>query len=204
MLIHKDSSEGDEHYSDASEGQKSPSPVPQAQSPIPRTRVEKVDDTPSHGQIPGSPAYDMRTQDAVPDEVEIVPEGRLSNRDSFQNLPHTPGGTPIPRTVVEKVDPSSPSHGELPGTEAYEKRMADAAPDVVLKAPDPEKMAPAINEPVQSTQHGNVPIPETIISRVDSEPAHGEEPGTEAYKMRRRDATPDAIERVDDVTGKVF
>lgn len=197
----QDSSEGDDHYSDASEGRKTSSPVPQSQSPIPRTRVEKVDDKPSHGQIPGSPAYDMRAQDAVPDEVEIIPDGLLSKRNSFQNTPLTPGGTPIPRTVVEKIDPTSPSHGELPGTEAYEKRMADAAPDIVLKAPNPEKMAPAINEPVQSAQHGNAPIPETVISRVDSEPAHGEQPGTKAYDMRQRDATPDVVEKVEDVSG---
>lgn len=194
VLTCKDSSEGEDHYSDASEGHK-------ATSPIPRTRVEKVDDIPSHGQIPGSPAYEMRKQDAVPDEVAILLEGRLSKRDSLQNLSHTPGGTPIPRTVVEKIDPTSPSHGELPGTEAYEKRTADAKPDVVLKAPDPERMAPAINEPVQNAQHGNIPIPETVISRVDSEPAHGEKPGTEAFEKRQRDATPDVVERVNDVAG---
>jgi len=27
----------------------------------------------------------------------------------------TPGGLPIPKTVVEKVEPENPSHGEVPG-----------------------------------------------------------------------------------------
>jgi hypothetical protein len=49
----------------------------------------------------------------------------------------TPGGTPIPMTVVEKVDPEEPSHGDIPGTIAHKVRAADAVPDVILKAPQP-------------------------------------------------------------------
>ena len=191
----------DEHFSDAPEGQLPTSPPAPTQSPIPRTRVEKIDDVPSHGQIPGSPAYDMRRQDAVPDEIEIVTGGRSSKRASYDGS-STPGGTLVPRTVVEKVDPASPSHGEVPGTEAYEKRMADAAPDIVLKAPDPGKLPPALNNPL-STPANDMPIPETIISRVDSKPSHGEQPGTKAHDMRARDATPDAVERVGDAAGKI-
>ncbi|KAL9115901.1 MAG: hypothetical protein Q9227_000269 [Pyrenula ochraceoflavens] len=190
----------DEHFSDAPEGQNPVSPPPPQQSPVPRTRVEKIDDAPSHGQVPGSPAYNMRKEDAVPDEVEIIPEGRSSNRNSMVDGSRTPGGTLVPRTVVEKVDPSSPSHGEIPGTEAYEKRMADAAPDIVLRAPEPGNMPPALSNP-GPTAASETPIPETIISRVDSNPAHGEQPGTKAYDMRTRDATPDAVEKVDDVSG---
>ena len=46
-----------------------------------------------------------------------------------------PGGKPIPKTMVEKVDPDIPSHGEVPGTHAYELRQADTAPDKVVDAP---------------------------------------------------------------------
>jgi hypothetical protein len=40
-------------------------------------------------------------------------------------------------TVVEKVDPEEPSHGDIPGTIAHKVRAADAVPDVILKAPQP-------------------------------------------------------------------
>jgi len=126
----------DEHFSDASEGQPRRSTVT---SPIPITRVERVDDEPAHGEVPGTDAYNMRTQDAVPDEVEIVPEGmrsRSASRVSSSDRPITPGGTPIPKTIVEKIDPDQPSYGDVPGTEAHQQRLADAAPDVVVRAPE--------------------------------------------------------------------
>lgn len=139
-----ESSEGEDHFSDASEGRDSAIDRSSAASPVPVTRVEKVDDEPSYGEVPGTPAYKMRMQDAVPDEVEIVPEGtrsRSTSRLSASDRPSTPlspGGTPIPRTVVERID-DKPSHGEIPGTEAYEHHRADAVPDVVLKVPEPPK-----------------------------------------------------------------
>lgn len=90
--------------------------------------------------------------DAVPDEVEIVPEGRRprSATNSSQprsrshsqlstgSRPATPGGTPIPKTVVEKVD-FKPSYGEVEGTPAKEMRMADAMPDEIREAPTSAK-----------------------------------------------------------------
>jgi hypothetical protein len=115
------------------------------QSPIPITRVERVDDEPAHGEVPGTPAYALRTKDAVPDEIEVVPEGRRSRSAtqsrsrslsvlSDTSRPATPGGTPIPKTIVERVD-DKPAHGEVAGTPAYEMRMADAIPDEVRQAP---------------------------------------------------------------------
>ncbi|KAF4542381.1 uncharacterized protein LTHEOB_7573 [Lasiodiplodia theobromae] len=139
-----ESSEGEDHFSDASEGHKSTADRSSAASPVPLTRVEKIDDQPSYGEVPGTPAYKMRMQDAVPDEVEIVPEGgrsRSTSRLSASDRPTTPlspGGTPIPKTVVEKVD-DEPSYGEVPGTVAYESHQADAVPDLILKAPEPPK-----------------------------------------------------------------
>lgn len=110
---------------------------------MPITRVERVDDQPSHGEVPGTDAYELRTQDAVPDEVEIVPEGQRSrsiSRARADSRPLTPGGTPVPKMIVEKVDPDQPSHGDVPGTAAFEMRKADAEPDEVLKAPEGEDL----------------------------------------------------------------
>jgi hypothetical protein len=138
-----EASESDEHFSDASEGRNNRSQQAgrsNATSPIPTTRVERVDDQPSFGEVPGTDAYKKRTQDAVPDEVEVIPEGqrsRSASRLTGEDRPYTPGGTPVPKTVVEKVDPDTPSHGEVPGTDAYKIRQADAAPDVIVKAPEP-------------------------------------------------------------------
>lgn len=104
-----------------------------------------MDDQPSYGEVPGTDAYSKRAQDAVPDEVEVVPEGsrsRSASRVSLSDRPYTPGGTQIPKTVVEKVDPDAPSYGDVPGTEAFELRAADAVPDVVLKAPQPPEKKP--------------------------------------------------------------
>jgi hypothetical protein len=118
----------DEHFSDASEGQASRN---EATSPIPITRVERVDDEPAHGEVPGTDAYNKRTQDAVPDEVEIVPDGSRSRSASHVS------NSDIPKTIVEKIDPDQPSYGDVPGTHAHQLRLADAEPDVIVKAPEP-------------------------------------------------------------------
>ncbi|KAI5202597.1 hypothetical protein E4T39_04681 [Aureobasidium subglaciale] len=133
--------ESDDHFSDASEGTPSYPPAFTGRNralSIPVTRVEKVDDEPRHGEVPGTQAYNIRSQDAVPDEIEIVPDGsrsRSTSHVSESDRPVTPGGTPVPHLVVEKVDPSAPSHGDVPGTDAYEMRTADAKPDEVVQAP---------------------------------------------------------------------
>ncbi|KAI1619878.1 hypothetical protein EDD37DRAFT_613581 [Exophiala viscosa] len=190
---HELSSEGEEEYfSDASEGRRPTRPVTPV-SPIPKTRIEKIDDEPSHGEVPGTPAYDKRTQDAVPDEVAFVSPQQTSRLS--QERPTTPGGTLIPRTVVEKVDPESPSYGEVPGTTAYLQRQADATPDVILKTPEPGRGRLHTEDDLEEGSAApSIPIPETVVTRVDSEPAHGEVPGTEAHKMRALDAAPDIVE----------
>ena len=103
-------------------------------------------------------------------------------------------------TVVEKVDPLSPSHGDVPGTAAYALRLADAVPDAILQAPLPGQAKPTIS-PGASTPT-IVPIPRTVVTRVDSTPSHGEVPGTNAYNIRTEDAQPDSIEKKGDVPGK--
>lgn len=187
-------SSDDEYFSDASEGRRRASSRPQTPaSPIPRTRVERVDDSPAYGEVPGTAAYTRRAQDAVPDEVEVV-SGRLSKRSSqYLEPPTTPGGTVVPRTVVEKVDPSSPSYGDEPGTKGYSHRKADSIPDLVLKAPEPGKKT-AMNPDASPSSSQSPPVPETIVTRVDSNPAYGEVDGTKAKERRERDAEPDALE----------
>lgn len=146
----------------------------------------------------------MRKQDAVPDELEVVGDtSKPSSRRTSQSRPDqtsTPGGTPIPRTVVEKVDPDTPSHGDIPGTEAFNKRQADAVPDLVLQSPNSKS---TFDEGVQDTAiHPEVPIPKTVVTKVDEQPRHGEVPGTEAYDMRTEDAEPDVVETKGDPRGK--
>lgn len=139
-------SESDDHFSSASEGDGNPNANRDSlTSPIPTTRVERVDDAPAHGEVPGTPAYEQRTKDAVPDEVEVVPEGKRARSGTASrsralsqlsegggSRPSTPGGTPVPKTVVERVD-DKPAYGEVEGTAAREMRMADAAPDEMVK-----------------------------------------------------------------------
>ncbi|KAL8725524.1 MAG: hypothetical protein Q9181_006386 [Wetmoreana brouardii] len=189
-------------FSDAQEGPKESS---RRSSPIPTTRVERVDDKDSHGDTPGTEAYNMRRQDAVPDEVEILRNASNSpSRGTSQSQPDrtsTPGGTPIPKTVVEKVDPMSPSHGEVPGTAAYSMRQADAEPDVILQSPNAKTN-------FGDTSSGGaicpeIPVPKTIVTKVDEQPSHGEVPGTEAYNMRTEDATPDVVETKGDPFGEL-
>lgn len=188
----------DDHFSDASEGEADTRSrkSSRAASPVPITRVERVDDEPRHGEVPGTSAYDKRTLDAVPDEVEIVPEGSRSRSSSRVAEPTSPGGTPIPRTMVVRVD-ESPSYGEVPGTEAYDKRKADAVPDLVLKTHGDEQTPSELH-----TEDSDQSVPETRLFRVDSLPKEPGSPGLHAHRRSPSDALPDVIETVHDTTGK--
>jgi len=187
-----ESSDSDDHFSDAQSGLE---PTSGVTSPVPHTRVEKVDDEPSYGEDPETEAYHMREQDAVPDEIDIVPEGKHSRSTSSLEL-STPGGQPIPTTVVEKVDPEIPSYGEVPGTPAHEKRVADAVPDLVVRSGSRSRSS--ITRSRAGSTPGDLPIPITKVERVDSAPRHGEIPGTKAYELRKEDAKPDLVEEVAD------
>lgn len=202
------SDSGEEHFSDASEGhdQQSSNPHSAHTSPVPRTRVERVDSNPQHGEVPGTEAYNKREQDAVPDQVEIIPEGSPSLDPlpaGLNDRPTTPDDSSIPRTMVEKVDPDSPSYGEVPGTEAFEKRQADAVPDLVKSTSDPDDVQPQPSSgDVSSNTSPIPPIPETHVSLVDSLPID-EDSTTQPRAHHRRspsDATPDVVETVSDTT----
>ncbi|KAJ5774315.1 hypothetical protein N7457_009211 [Penicillium paradoxum] len=199
----------EEHFSDASEGHPQLQSLPQSgrTSPVPRTRVERVDDSTQHGETPGTAAFEKRGQDAVPDEIEVVPEGSLSKTHSpagsENQRPLSPEGSPIPRTVVEKVDPSEPSHGEVPGTLAHEQRLADAVPDVVTKASDSKAGSPT--PPASDPTSPDVDvftqdIPETRLERVESIPADEDlSPHPQAHMGSTSDVLPDTVETVPDV-----
>ncbi|KAL7629245.1 hypothetical protein AAE478_000765 [Parahypoxylon ruwenzoriense] len=120
------SSDSDEHFSDA---QTSPRPSPGSTSPVPRTRVEKVDNEPSYGEVPGTEAYKMRSEDAEPDEIAIIHDS--IPQSTSPDRPVTPGGHPIPMTVVEES-------ADAPGssTHRYHESLhqADASPDLIRKA----------------------------------------------------------------------
>ena len=124
-MILASSDDEDDHFSDATEGQGGDNA-----SSIPITRIEKVDNEPSFGEIPGTDAYNKRLQDAAPDEIAV--SGGLKTESAGQ----LPGGAPIPITVVERVDPLGTDYGEVPGTEAWDKRRADAVPDKLVEVPD--------------------------------------------------------------------
>ncbi|KAI8278853.1 hypothetical protein K4K60_005935 [Colletotrichum sp. SAR11_57] len=120
----------EDHFSDAQSAPLSP-----GTSPIPKTRVEKVDDEPSYGEVPGTEAYRMREGDAEPDEIAIQENKSEAETSSDAVPPPSPGGQPIPKTVVEEVPGTSGPHSE----EYAEKRKADAPADLVLKAEDDVK-----------------------------------------------------------------
>ncbi|MCJ1469566.1 hypothetical protein MMC07_008200 [Pseudocyphellaria aurata] len=189
-----DTSDNEEDiFSDAQEGRGASSG---ANSPIPSTRVEKVDDHESYGEVPGTAAYEMRAQDAVPDELEIMRDqekGKAHPRRTDQDKTATPGGIPIPKTVVQKVDPTSPSHGEVPGTTAHSIRQADAVPDVIMQASDSTHVSAAnIHDNSNDT-----PLPQTLLTRIDSHPSYGQVPGTKAFDVRKGDAAPDIVVKGD-------
>ena len=160
-----------------------------------------MDNRESYGEVPGTPAYKIREQDAVPDEIDVIPEGR--SRPSTKNQvdrSETPGGSPIPKTVVEKINPTSPSHGDVPGTRAHSKRMADAVPDIVRPASGQDDEVPIdLKDDLMGAKSPQIAIPTTVITRTDSQPSHGEVPGTEAYRIRKGDAQPDVVEKKGDV-----
>lgn len=202
-------SESDEEYfSDASEGNPQLQSLPQSgrTSPVPRTRVERVDSSTQHGEIPGTAAFEKREQDAVPDEIEVIPEGSHSQTRSpagSEDQTLSPESSPIPRTVVEKVDPDEPSHGEVPGTLAHEQRLADAVPDVVTKVSDPEgsPTPPAFDPTPPEVDGTSTEIPETRLERVDTIPADEDlPPHPQAHTISTSDTLPDTVETVPDVS----
>jgi hypothetical protein len=104
-------------------------PSPRGHS-IPMTIVEDADPSPpSHGEGPGTLPHERFPADAVPNLVFRTGEQSQSSSTRSRSG-STPADLPIPVTKVERID-SKPSHGEVPGTKAYETRKGDAKPDMV-------------------------------------------------------------------------
>lgn len=139
----------------------------------------------------------MRSQDAIPDELEIIPDGEKSrpySRASDKDRDTAPGGISIPKTVVQKLDPTSPSHGEVPGTAAYSTRAADAAPDVITKIFDPEQET-ATEENL--LKPNDTPVPKIVQPKAESDLSHGEVLALKPYELRKEDTTANAVKQGD-------
>lgn len=115
-----EASDSEDQFTDAQSAPTSPG----VSSPVPKTRVELVDNEPSYGEVPGTEAYEKREQDAEPDEIAVVSE------IASEPTPPTPlEPTDIPVTMVEE------SVGDYPGQDTpqeLEKHKADATPDLIL------------------------------------------------------------------------
>ncbi|KAL6804754.1 hypothetical protein GGI42DRAFT_322835 [Trichoderma sp. SZMC 28013] len=115
-----EASDSEDQFTDAQSAPTSPG----VSSPLPKTRVEKVDNEPSYGEVPGTEAYKKREQDAEPDEIAMIPV-----KDT-ESPPSTPlESVDVPVTLVEE------STGDYPGQydpQEQEKHKADATPDIIL------------------------------------------------------------------------
>lgn len=136
----------------------------------------------------------MRMQDAVPDELEIIPDGEESKHApglALEDTSHNAAAIPIPKTVVQKVDPASPSHGEVPGTVAHAIRKADAVPDVIVQISDPD-----VNIPLETKSESSGPADWSTSS------SDREESGEEVSRMRKGNENYEALEDRSIVPGK--
>ncbi|KAI1261099.1 hypothetical protein F5Y18DRAFT_403432 [Xylariaceae sp. FL1019] len=151
-----ESSESDDHFSDAQSGSDNSQ---RATSPIPRTRVERVDDEPAYGEVPGTHAYDKRTSDAAPDEIAFQ-EGHRIGSASTPSASPTPS---IPKTVVDETD-------DVPGSSTHNFHVhlheADATPDMIRK-PDGTAEANAIPSPPKSTAQDT---DDAVVDQVSQSP----------------------------------
>ncbi|KAI6779609.1 uncharacterized protein J7T54_008227 [Emericellopsis cladophorae] len=118
-----DQSDSEDHFTDAQSAASA-----HGGSPVPTTRVERVDDEPAHGEVPGTEANKMREADAQPDEIAVIPEDDTESQSTGHN-------EKLPATVVEEAPGSmGPRSQEFVG-----KRQADAPPDVVVSPSAEEK-----------------------------------------------------------------
>ncbi|KAG6089671.1 hypothetical protein E4U15_001934 [Claviceps sp. LM218 group G6] len=172
QLTEPESSDSEDQFTDA---QSNPMTPRHLTTQIPKTRVEKVDSNPSHGEVPGTEAHKQREADAQPDEIAVL-------GDTEEHLEEA--STPIPITRVEKVD-SNPSYGEVPGTEAYRQREADAQPDEIAVLDDFTKEH--LEEASMDTPRQDVPI--TVLEPVQSDHEESSAP----TRSSDVDAKPDIV-----------
>ncbi|KAI1814373.1 hypothetical protein GGS20DRAFT_548828 [Poronia punctata] len=134
----------DDHFSDA---QSTPGNSDRAVSPIPKTRIEKIDDEPSYGEVPGTEAYSKRSKDASPDEIAIIPDDQSVSKAAGNSPTSRDMPAPVPKTVVDETE-------DAPGSSTHHfhehVHRADAAPDFVRK-PDGTGEANPIPPPLDAT-----------------------------------------------------
>ncbi|KJZ73605.1 hypothetical protein HIM_06938 [Hirsutella minnesotensis 3608] len=126
-----ESSDDDDRFTDAQSGPVSPGCL----SPIPTTRVEKVDNDPCYGEVPGTEAHQMREKDAKPDQIAVFaeeddPVTPLANGgNQVMETGDSSEAEGVPLTVLE----GAPDAGNQSYSEEFEaKRVADAIPDVKI------------------------------------------------------------------------
>ncbi|KAK4181568.1 hypothetical protein QBC36DRAFT_317332 [Triangularia setosa] len=176
-------SDSEEHYSDAQSGPVGSAPA----SPIPRTRVERVDDKPAYGEVPGTEAYSKREEDAEPDEIAIIPDPldpTPPEPERYARSP-TPGGHPIPKTVVEEAPDAE---GSVTHPEVEERHKSDPHPDVTIKADgkrvedNDAPISPSLSTPVSTRsrrQSSNASRRPTPLSPTPLSPPKGADDAVE-------------------------
>lgn len=147
-----ESSDSEDHFSDAKSAPTSPSP----NSPVPRTRVEKVTTDPAYGETPGTEAYRKREGDAEPDEIAVISE------EIPKPFPAPSTPPQVPLTIVTESTGATGPHSPLFKERLAKEQKADATPDIVLR-PDEE---------AEGAQ-GN-----TVVSKDSPANADGNESGT--------------------------
>ncbi|KAH8175990.1 hypothetical protein LIA77_04408 [Sarocladium implicatum] len=194
-----ESSDSEDQFTDAQSGPVSPN----AGSPIPKTRVERVDDRPAHGEVAGTDAHEKRLQDAEPDEIAVVPD----TDDTPTPLAEQPLSTEhsdVPATVVEE------SVGDLPGPHSDEfkaKREADATPDVVVASDGTEKAGDESSESTGSSHDGEETSPSDARdppTAVPSDDANDEQISDARQQEEDEEEEEDKDENNDDDEGDDF
>lgn len=144
----------------------------------------------------------MRIQDAVPDELEIIPDGEESKHASglAPQDSHTAATISIPKTVVQKVDPISPGHGKVPGTTAYFINKADAVPDVIVQVTDPQITSSP--EAQSKRTSSGVPVLETGTAKLDTASSEKEDVGEAGGNIRGGGGDLDSEEEMPEVPSK--
>ncbi|KAF7540662.1 hypothetical protein G7Z17_g12140 [Cylindrodendrum hubeiense] len=114
-----ESSDSEDQFTDAQSAPASPKITPS----IPTTRVERIDDEPAYGEVPGTEAYAKREQDAIPDEIAVLHD------DASSEISTSTVDAAVPTTLVEEAPGDVP---EAHSVKFEERRKADASPDLVL------------------------------------------------------------------------
>lgn len=124
-------------------------------SPIPKTRVEKVNHEPSHGEVPGTEAHRIREEDAKPDEIGQAPDSTVPSPQQASLDPATPPeGLELPKTVVNESAGSTEPHTEEFKERLEEAQKADAAPDEVTQEDDKAETEEKDSESTEDRETG--------------------------------------------------